>query len=329
MRTILSSLFLVLFSASLLAQIPTEGLVVNYKFENSVADSSGNDRHGTIFGNPTYVDGINGKALRFDGINDYVRIFDSDDIVLQSFTISAWVKWEGELNEQGSWGIFSNWYGGGTYQHYGLRMGTITPGIPFNHAVLFYDDGTAWDWVYGYKEQISDGNWHLITGVLEAGEYAKVYFDQYKVGEDITSIPTEIDPTGDLFIGRDGHGDGIATHPCERWNGLIDEVKIYNRVLTEDEIFDILENTPTPTSVESVENINETKVFPSKTKGLFTVCSNNMQQIKVFDITGKNILNLTSHNTTEQIDLRHRAKGVYFVNIISKTQNEVKKIVIE
>ncbi len=325
MKNLLLGLLLSLLSASLFSQ--TEGLVAYYKFENTVADSSGNNRNGTIFGSPTYVEGIDGKALNFDGENDYVRILNSNNLVLQSFTISAWVKWEGTPNADGSWGIVSNWYGGSDYQHYGLRMGTIAPGIPFNHAAFFYDDGTEWDWVYGYKEELSDGNWHLITGVLESGAYAKVYFDKYLVGEDTTSIPTEINPTGDLFIARDGHGDGLATHPCDRWNGSIDEVKIYNRVLTHDEIIDVYENTPT--SANTLEKASKCTIYPGKTKGFFRVYSESMQQIKVFDITGKNVLNIKPQNTTEQIDLSHQSKGIYFVNIISKAKHEVKKIVIE
>ncbi len=327
MKTPVSLLFFILFSTSLWAQLPTNGLVAHYKFENSVADSSGYDRNGTIFGNPTYVEGFNGKALSFDGINDYVRIFNSDDLVLQSFSISAWVRWEGDPDLEGSWAIISNWYGGSYFQHYGLRMGTIAPGIPYNHAVLFYDDGSEWDWVYGYKEELSDGKWHLITGVLQAGEYAKVYFDNHLVGIDLTSIPNQINPTGDLFIARDGYGDGLASNPCDRWHGSIDEIRIYNRVLTGDEITDIYEDIPS--AVSEIENNKDGILFPNPTNGLFSIQSKDAQQIKVFDITGKNILNLIPQNSIEQIDLSYQPKGVYFVNIISKNKNEVKKLIIE
>lgn len=326
MKTLSLNLFLTLLSIQLFSQIPTDSLVAYYKFENNVEDNSGNNRHGTIIGNPSYVIGVDGQALDFDGVNDYVQILNSDDLILQSFTISAWVRWEGAPDVEGSWAIISNWYGGGTYQHYGLRMGTIAPGIPFNHAVIFYDDGTAWDWVYGYKEEVSSGGWHSITGVVEAGVYAKIYFDGSLVGEDNTSIPSQINPTGDLYIARDGFGESPA--PVERWNGSIDEIRIYDRVLTESEIIDIYEDTPT--SIKTVKNTNEFELFPNPTNGLFTIHSNSMKQIKVFDITGKNVINLITVNPSEQIvDLTNQSKGIYFVNIISKSKNEMIKLIIE
>ncbi len=74
---------------------------------------------------------------------------------------------------------------------------------------------------------------------------------------------------------------------------------------------------------------NKTQIFPNPTNGLFTIQSQGVQQIKIFDITGRNVLNLTQPNTDKQIDLRHQAKGIYFVNIISKTKNEIQKLIIE
>ena len=257
----------------------------------------------------------------------WVKILNSDDLSLQSFTISAWVRWEGNLNAEGSWAIISNWYGGSYYQHYGLRMGTIQPEIPFNHAVIFYDDGTDWDWVYGYKEDVSNQAWHSITGVVEAGVFAKIYFDGYLVGEDYTSIPSLVNPTGDLFIARDGNGDGILG-PVERWNGSIDEIRIYDRALSEVEVIDIYEDTPV--SVKLLKDTNNKILFPNPSQGLFTIRGDNTTNISVLNIAGKKVINISKINDNEQIiDLTNQAKGIYFISITSKSESNLIKVLIE
>lgn len=326
MKTLSLNLFLFLLSIQLFSQIPMDSLVAYYKFENNVEDNSGNNRHGTIFGNPLYTLGVDGQALSFDGVNDYVQILNSEDLILQSFSISAWVRWEGLPDMEGSWAVISNWYGGGYYQHYGLRMGTIAPGIPYNHAVIFYDDGSAWDWVYGHKGELSDGGWHSIIGVVEAGVYAKIYLDGSLVGEDFTSIPTEINPTGDLFIARDGYGDGV-NGPVERWNGSIDEIRIYNRALKEFEIVEIYGGAPT--SIKLVKNTKEFNIYPNPTSGVFTISGENVKTILISDITGKIVLEKAVNTNQIDIDLSGYPKAVYLIKVATEEGIGVKKLVLK
>ena len=84
-----------------------DGLVGARKFdegsETIAYDSSGNNNHGTLYsgsnvcsnpptsGCPTWVEGKFGKALRFDGIDDYVEVLDSPSLNPTSITITLWV----------------------------------------------------------------------------------------------------------------------------------------------------------------------------------------------------------------------------------------------
>src|SRR3989338_235532 len=54
-------------------------------------DSSGNKNTGTLTNGPTWVDGKRGKALNFDGVNDYVNL-GSGDIMSSNATLSLWFK---------------------------------------------------------------------------------------------------------------------------------------------------------------------------------------------------------------------------------------------
>lgn len=55
----------------------------------TAADSSGNGHTGTLNGNPQWVTGYFGGALRFDGSGDYVEISYSSKLALKEFTVSA------------------------------------------------------------------------------------------------------------------------------------------------------------------------------------------------------------------------------------------------
>uniref|UniRef100_UPI00260A2BB0 hypothetical protein n=1 Tax=Thermococcus sp. TaxID=35749 RepID=UPI00260A2BB0 len=82
------------------------GLVAYYSFDHCDArDDSGNGHDGTIYGSPECVDGVKGKALEFDGENDYIWIGRSEDLSPPHVTVTLWVK-------------FANYYDPGVYDGY-------------------------------------------------------------------------------------------------------------------------------------------------------------------------------------------------------------------
>jgi hypothetical protein len=69
------------------------GEVLIMHFDDDVKDYSGYNNHGTIHGNPVFVKGVEGKALKFDGVDDYVEIPASQSLNPSStLTFLAWVK---------------------------------------------------------------------------------------------------------------------------------------------------------------------------------------------------------------------------------------------
>ncbi len=68
-----------------------DGLAAHYKFDDNALDSSTNGNNGTAIGGLTYVSGVNGNAAQFDG-SSYIEVPDSSSLDLQkNFTISVWV----------------------------------------------------------------------------------------------------------------------------------------------------------------------------------------------------------------------------------------------
>ena len=69
----------------------TADLVAHYKFDGDATDSSGNGHHGTEVGTPTYVSGVFGQAIEFDG-SSYVDCgTDPAFDITNEITVAAWI----------------------------------------------------------------------------------------------------------------------------------------------------------------------------------------------------------------------------------------------
>jgi len=184
---------------------------------NIAYDQSQYGNDGTIYG-ATRVRGIIGKALSFDGVDDYVDCGDIDAIDGASeITVTAWAKWGGAAG------------------------GLIDP-REFHRKQNVYAFGGGWKdhkarfWIYdgAWKNSgdsitdIDDGNWHFVVGVYD-GEYIRLYVNGVEESNVYIGATTLYANANHVFIGSSG-GSG------EFWNGIIDEVRIYSRALSEKEI---------------------------------------------------------------------------------------------
>lgn len=99
----LLALALTLLSFSLMAQIPTNGLIAQYKFDLTYGDSSMYSNHatnrGTIFKRDRCF--VDSNALYFNGINDYLDLgkLDSLNQHLESHSIAFWLKTDGNAGD--------------------------------------------------------------------------------------------------------------------------------------------------------------------------------------------------------------------------------------
>jgi len=204
------------------ADLPSdENLVGYWSFDDGTGtvavDGSGNGNDGTLYNmeEADWVDGAVGKALSFDGVDEFVEI---DDPVLgeAAITISAWVKKTAYTRYQG---IVADYYGG--YKNFILGYET-----PENSVAFYVGDGTSRDSIFitGFTQD----EWHHIVGVFDgsAGTLA-IYLDGNKQEKNtsITNVGSSQSPY--CSIGR---------YSSYYFNGLIDEVRIYNRALTPSEI---------------------------------------------------------------------------------------------
>ena len=198
------------------------GLVAAYTFAEgtgtTTADASGNSNAGTLAGGTAWsAAGRFGKALSFDGVNDLVSVPDAASLDLTTgMTIEAWVNpsalsgWRTVALKAIPAGLAY-----ALYAHDGAPRpaGTVNTGGADQSAI-----GTA---------ALPLNTWTHLAVTFGAGTL-RLYVNGVQVGTQVVSgsLVTSANP---LTIG----GNGVWS---EWFAGLIDEVRIYNRALTQAEI---------------------------------------------------------------------------------------------
>lgn len=177
---------------------------------NKVYDDSGNNNNGTIYNGAIQVDGLVGKALSFDGINDYVLIPDSISLSpLQSITIALWIK-----TTSTSSGHLIYKYDASPSPGYSLYKDGI---VDFR----FWAGGGSWAYC---NKNIADGAWHYLVGTAEMGGQKKVYLDSKLCGQNAVST-AGFDSARSLYISYSNY-----------FSSFMDDIRIYSSALTQAQI---------------------------------------------------------------------------------------------
>jgi hypothetical protein len=208
------------------------GLIGYWKFEegsgNVVLDSSDNGNNGTIYG-ATWVIGKIDGALNFDGTDDYVSIPSFTLPSLTSLTVAAWIN--SPLSQIGY--IFYNGENGEFVLHNGERPfdGSVSGRYPnLASFSVKLQDASIWD---VYSTTLTPNTWHHVVGVWTKGVSLRIYVDGVLAGEN------DIIPNEYLFNPGLGYIATVGRYYIpepDYFQGSIDEIRIYNRALTNGEI---------------------------------------------------------------------------------------------
>jgi hypothetical protein len=193
---------------------PTNGMALFFNFADNTGttitnDLSGNGNTGTVWGATWTANGMTNGAYSFDGNNDYIDCGNNSTLQIATGTISAWIK---TANCPGVCLIAAK------QQAYGI----------------FLNNNTVWLWDWGGSGahdtgiNVADNAWHYITVTFQSGVSGGtiIYID----GAPRLSLTMSVaNQTYGLLIGGDGQGS-------QMFAGAIDEVRIYNRTLSADEV---------------------------------------------------------------------------------------------
>jgi hypothetical protein len=192
---------------------------------NIVYDTSGNNNNGTING-ATWCDGKYGKALQFNGQNNYVEVPSSDSLEIdENVTIAAWINW---IDAGDTWlGILANGQQNGPWENYGLFVNRSSR---FLYFTLSLNGGHVVQQTS--NNVIVPNEWVHVCASWD-GSKARIYINgqmKLETAQSGTLVPTGL-PL------RIGHRNGSPHY----FNGTIDEVRVYNHALTESEILVAME----------------------------------------------------------------------------------------
>jgi hypothetical protein len=200
------------------------------------ADLSGNENHGTFLDSPTWVIGKFGGALDFDGDNDAVDCGNPPilDFGTGDWTVSAWIK--ASVNPGDDMAIFSKGMETSPNTDYQMRLRDED-----DIMIRIDNDGTRYSPNTDDHEGLIDGNWHHIVGMRRDGTDLRVYVDGVEdtglIADGRSTIPDSFDLSNtsehNAYIGAVAGGAG---NPRRWFLGLIDDVAVWNRALTADEV---------------------------------------------------------------------------------------------
>ena len=232
-------IFFLLTSNACFSQVNlTRGLVAYYPFNGNANDNSGNGNN-PVFNNATLTAdrfGVANSAYSFNGIDNYIKIPNSISLnPASAISICTWVKvkdfYTGPCRGN-SIVMKGNTEGSPAYKlrldenHYPGNY-SCGPNVDLTHE-FFYGQGQGSVKGYNY-EWVQTGRWYSVVYTYD-GKTAKLYVDcVLKMSVDVPGIKMTNDE--DLFIGS----TGLPGYPY--WfNGVIDEVRIYNRAINPTEV---------------------------------------------------------------------------------------------
>lgn len=230
--------------------------------EGDAADTSGHDVNGTFAGEPEVVDGIVGKALQFDGVDDGVKLPDSNGLntggPFMNRTIALYFKCTDVSVTEHKQTVFEE---GGRTRGFVINVfdGQVYVGA-WNRAE--YQWQGAWP-----SATVESDKWYHVALVLRDGASAVEddKFEMWLNGEKIASEPggqlhahgdnTGIAHTNQNAVFHDDEGSGTDIH---FFGGAIDEVIVYNSAFDADDFSEFAEVIQAATSVEPVEKFTTT-----------------------------------------------------------------------
>ncbi|NEQ73034.1 MAG: hypothetical protein F6K23_08060, partial [Okeania sp. SIO2C9] len=219
-------------NSGLQLHLPLNEIVENAAKEKEVVDICAAKLNGKVYGATVVAEPRFGNCLNFNGNNDYVIINPMPNFPSEAMTVLCWVR---SNNQQKEGTVVS--YAKSSAQRYNefqiYNIKNITPTV-----------NNKW---YGTGVAVNDGEWHCvaITWQSSDGEF-KVYKDGKEVHSKVISQGNPIATGGALVLGQeqDKLGGGFAGN--QAFQGQMAHLRMYNRVLSEEDINECMKEDGTP-----------------------------------------------------------------------------------
>lgn len=346
-KLLLFAMGIALSAQTLMAQVPsyvpTNGLVGYWPFSGNANDASGNGNNGTVNGASLTTDrfGTVNSAYSYDGVNDYITIPDSPSLRLGNATISSWISYNSTLKMQlmvkhNILDAYNSNYGFEINEYTALKGPNV-------HGMYANGNCNSYSWTnFHSNTDIGNNNWHHVVGTF-GSDFLKIYIDGNYIGQIATPNTVMNTCSGsDLLLGRGWNG-----YP-NWYNGKLDDLAIWSRVLTPQEIDNLYNSTNSnecltmvinsgPLSTNPVTYTSTVNIYPNPANDHITIDCGNLANvvgwnIKITNMLGQEVFNQPMNTQQYVVPLNTwTGQGMYFVKIIN-AQNEVvniKKIILQ
>ena len=211
----------------------TTGLLAHYPFQGNANDVSGSDYHGFIRG-ASFVQGIRGDGINFDGIDDYIAIQNlqfTNPSSLSQLSICAWIRttFMG-IGYSDNWSITD--FDRSEYFNFYIRGDNGRVGFSTTDGDRHHDD-------FSGITTVNDGSWHYVCAVYD-GVDKVVYVNGIEDNRKLNPHRRKSLGTGGTRFGFIGDGSEAASFDGERnqyyYHGDIDELLLADRALSAAEI---------------------------------------------------------------------------------------------
>jgi hypothetical protein len=268
--------------------------------------------HGTSYSGSTLTDlhtssGYFGKALSFDGSNDYIQVQNSNELNPNYITVSAWIFPNTDKLLVQSSGMIVKKISWANNQGYFMEWRNDTKSVAF-----YIGNGTNWKYIVSSSNSVPLNEWTYVTGTYD-GSYVRVYIND--------ALNVSASNSGTIASSTDNLRIGAESISYKRFNGTIDEVRIWNRNLSQAEIqAEMSSSIPVTRPVaawsfeESGNYVNDTHIWVNGTYGPALSFDGNDDIV--------NAGNPTSLQTTGDMTIMFWA---YPTNIGAKRQNPIDK----
>ncbi|MEP3210034.1 MAG: LamG-like jellyroll fold domain-containing protein [Maribacter sp.] len=273
--------------------------------------------NGLSFDNDKMTGQIEG-AVVLDGSNDWISLPDIDNDMQSGFSVSAWVK---PTNAEGGYqGVAGSTTAGGFMMF--IRRGKLAFKVTTN------ENGAK----LSREGSIQNNVWQMISCTFD-GSAMRMYINGELIHTE--SLSGTLKDRRQAWIGWSGWGK-------EYFEGGIDDVRLFDNALTEEQVFALFEEGHVNTAANTLKaktallsdaefDVTVLRAYPNPTSGTLTVSGTSPgMQLALIDFSGRQVASKTVKTDGHvQMDLSPFARGIYILRIADAVDVVTKKIVLD
>jgi hypothetical protein len=308
--------------------VPTNGLVGYWPFNGNANDISGYLNNGIVNGAALTTDrfGNANSAYSFNGTNNYIKVLSSASIQpANSISYSCWVY----ITTNYSSTFFTKNYGDGN-NSYAFEKGNNTFGVTLKGIGGLQDNNS-----------VNLNSWNFLMCTYD-GTVLKFYLNGILV-QSLNSNLLLTYTSNNLFLGVSNDPSLVVRY----FSGKLDDIGIWNRALTQDEITSLYQsevscqslviNSGTLSSFNPAVYQSTITIYPNPANDQITIDCGNLANvsgwnIKIFNTLSQEVFSGAMNQQKYTIPLNTwGGQGVYFVKIYDASNNlmNTKKIILQ